>query len=205
MNNNSTHYLFFVLAILILLISCTENQNKKSSITSSDDEFLSTFFLVSNAKDFPNSANIDICRTKTDEACHKMLKQVEQAKNKLLKIPHEKALSLVLKQIRQYCKLENPLSLENEAKCSGAFSAIYYFNTSKDEKKITNSLKQLNQETLIQLLRNRRSWFFNRTEISTWKEFAELKLNEPWKEIFLEDLQQKSPSIFGLQLLNKND
>ncbi|WP_444995356.1 hypothetical protein [Aliikangiella sp. IMCC44359] len=175
------------------------------STASSDEEFLSAFFLVSNAKDFPNSANIEICSKKTDEACHKVLKQVERAKDELLKIPHEKALTLVLKQIHQYCKLENPLSLENEAKCSGAFSAIYYFNTSKDEKKIANSLKQLNQETLIQLLRNRRSWFFNRTEIPTWKEFAELKLSEPWKEIFLENLQKKSPQAFGLQLLDRNN
>ncbi len=202
MNNNSKHYFLFVLVAVVLLISCTEQTDKNALSTVVDDEFLSVFFLASNTKDFPGQGRLEVCRAKINEPCHKIIERIELAREKLLKMSHEKALLLVLEQIHQYCKLEKRATLKNESRCSGAFSAIYYFNSAADEKTIINSLSLLDEELLIELFRTRRSWVFNRTELKLWEEFAKVKLSSVWQDIFFEDLHQQTPIIFGLKLLD---
>jgi hypothetical protein len=167
----------------------------------SDREFLANFFLVTNAKDFPNPANLAFCRDNIAASCHSLLSRVIQAKERLLQIPHDKALSIVLQQINQYCKPGVMSSVDKEAKCSGPFIAIYYFNSSKDEKRIIDSLTAIEDQLLMDMIRVRHAWVFNRREKSLWEKFAEQKLQGVWKEIFLEDLHNKSPEIFGLKLL----
>jgi hypothetical protein len=68
-------------------------------------------------------------------------------------------------------------------------------------KKVIDSLTAMDDQLLMDMLRVRRSWVFNRSEKSLWEQFAEQKLQGVWKEIFLEDLHNQSPEIFGLKLL----
>ena len=201
MQKNLTRFFYAAFMIILSLTACTIKEDKEPLTESTDVEFLSTFFLVSNAKSFPVSSDINKCRSQVSEPCHKLIKRIDQARQKLLEMPHEVALAITLNQIHQYCKLEESPSLENEAKCSGPFSALYFFSTASDDKKIINSLSLLDKKLLEELFRTKRSWIFNRTELKLWEEFAELKLNGVWRDIFVEDLNQIAPNVFGLQLL----
>jgi hypothetical protein len=193
--------LFVLFSISLAVTSCSNKTSESSDKHLSDGEFVTTFFLVTNAKEFPSLTNLEFCRNNIEAPCHKLLRRVIQAKERLQQIPHDKALLLVLQQLNQYCKPDALLSVDKEAKCSGPFTAIYYFNSLKDEERIIDSLTAMDDQLLMDMLRVRRSWFFNRSEKKLWEKFAEQKLQGVWKEIFLEDLHNQSPEIFGLKLL----
>ncbi len=187
--------------IIFLLISCSGKSDESSLMQTDDTEFLSAFFLVTNGKDFPVLSTLEYCRNNADAYCHKALQRVLLARQRLKKLPHAEALSLVLQQIQNYCKQDTMRTIDEEAKCSGAFSAIYYFNSADDEKKIIETLSLVEDSQLTELFRMKHSWFFNRREITLWEKFAKLKLKGAWQEIFLENLHNRSPEVFGLQLL----
>lgn len=195
--------LLFALAILPVISACNGENTAEVGTNAQGSEFLSAFYLVTNGREFPSAATIDVCRVKTDDPCHKTLLRVETARERLLSMPHNEALALVLEQITRYCTPSGISSHDGETKCSGAFSAIYYFNSAQDDKRITHVLASVEHGTLQRLLNNRRSWVFNRRDITSWEQFAEKNLDGVWRDMFLEDLRNQNPDDFGMQLLDK--
>lgn len=187
-------------ASALMLSACISHKRTTSKSTI---DFRS-FFLVTNGAEFPSQGNIDICMENQTLTCNDIVNTVLLAKDQLLSLPHKEALDALLEELSSTCDM-NKWQRNNdfESRCSGAFTAIYYFNSVSDDKLIIDSLLSMDRQSLQNLMRARRAWVYNRTNKEPWIDFATNALEEPPRELFLERLNNERPDVIGLQLLEQ--
>lgn len=183
-----------------MLSACTSHKRTTSETTI---DFRS-FYLVTNGAEFPSQDNIDICMRDQTMTCNDIVNRVLLAKEKLLSLPHKEALDALLEELSSTCDMNEWQSHNDlESRCSGAFTAIYYFNSASDDKLIIESLVRMDRQSLQNLMRARQSWAHNRVNREPWIDFATNALEEPFRELFLERLNNERPDVIGLQLLKQ--
>ena len=189
--------LHFRKLVFLTLCSC-------SSVSSDESAGLdfTKFYLVTNGSEFPTRYTLEKCASDEGLSCYKTLSFVKSERLKLKRMPIEKALSVTLDALKSNCIEARWGKGDSEAICSGAFTAIYYFNSKASDEKIIKVLSGLDLGALEQLLRYRRSWISNGQRKSAWEKFANTTLSESYRDLFLEALNSDSDELTGLALLD---
>ena len=189
--------LHFRVLVFLTLCSCSSVSSDKSAGLD-----FTKFYLVTNGSEFPTRYTLEKCTRDENLSCYQTLNYVKSEHLKLKNIPNKKALSATLDALKSNCIEARWVKDDSEAICSGAFTAIYYFNPKESDEKIIKVLSGVDRGVLEQLLRYRRSWISNRQNKSAWEGFAKTTLSESYRDVFLEALNSESDELTGLALLD---
>lgn len=189
--------------LIMLLISF-------SGLTACDNLFESnrnkTIFnnlrLIHYALDFPRSdESLERCKKYHDKACLENFALAKSAKRQLFSVSHQEALTLTLHTIEKECAMPE-IDIENL--CPGAITAIGFFLSEEDDKKLIAFLTNTEGLVVQRVFDMNGEWLYFRKNKSIWKNWVNnSSLDAGTKRGIINILNAKPPTERTLDILSK--
>ena len=194
------NWVLFVL-LLFMLASC-KGDKPPVAPEESYHEIYESLYLVTNGLEYPaNRESVEFCRAHPEDPCYKTLHLVENAKAKLLALPHTPALTASLRTIVQYCPDIPQSPLPKERWCQGALTSLYFFNDPKDDASIIRMLNNISDASLVRVFYLDSAWYNNRSDVESFLDLAGKRMTGVRKDVQLARFRRIDIIAQGLSLL----
>ncbi len=164
-----------VLLYLLLAISFSgANSHSAEPATDSLKKELSksvkNLYLGKHGLEYPyDQSALDRCLEDQYQPCLRVYNKVKKAKENILSMPADAALSTILNLIQESCDSED--EIQANYICHGSIMALYFYNDSIHDIKILSAIKGYNKAIKNIIFNNDFSWFHNRTNKSDWANY----------------------------------
>jgi hypothetical protein len=189
--------LLFVIAS-VFLTSC--NKTPSSHI----EEIFNGLRLVHYALEFPRSReSLDKCKKYNNERCLNNFEQAKLAMHQLLNAKHQEALMLTLDTVTEHCGMPE-IGIDNL--CPGATTALAFFNSENDDKKLLSFLSESTDVALQNIFKMNLEWLYVRKDKSIWSKWVNRsRLNDDTKQMLVNVLWSKNPEHLVTDALHIKD
>lgn len=189
----------FCILIVISAASCIESRANKPI----DDARLITIYqnlnLVHFSPDYPAHPEVfNHCANAREEGCYRVIQRVKLAVSELKALNNETALEYAINAIERYCHHSTTRNDPDAALCEGALTSIYLFNSKNDDAILINGFKSLSKDKNIRIFDGNQEWFYNRKDVTPWKNYIKSMLDGNALELQLWRFSQKNVKPFGL-------
>jgi len=127
-------------------------------------------YLGKHGKEYPyDQSALDRCLNDHYQPCLRVYNKVKKAKENILSMPSNAALSTILNLIQESCNSED--EIQANYVCHGSIMALYFYNDKNHDIKILSAIKSYNKATKNIIFNNNFSWFRNRSNKSDWANY----------------------------------
>jgi hypothetical protein len=128
--------------------------------------------------------------------------QAQLAMNQLLSSPHQEALELTLKTVKEHC---GKPEIGIDSLCPGATTALVFFNSEIDDKKLVSFLSESKDIVLKNVFEMNLEWLYARKDKNIWDKWInESRLNNDTKQMLINALRSKKPNLLATDILHSD-
>lgn len=191
--------LLFVM--LVNLTGCQQSSNSQPAQPGDYETIYRNLSLVHSALDFPGSTTaMRNCRQQQTGNCIRIVNNVTQARDQLLKLPHDEVLSNVLDTIASRCMTGQSFETLRDV-CGGAVTALFFFNSEQDDEAILKTFRTLPDDVVKNVFSSLRGWYYNRSNPDAWVTFIQSSRLDPDHKTNFTAYFKSETEPFGLMLL----